>query len=362
MFVNIGEKIKNLRTMKGLSQDKFAQYLGVSCRDVVKWESGGGYPDFELIPVIANYFEVTTDELLCMEQFSNEDRIREYLDRFHEFVRSGKLPQAVETMRDGLTHFPNNYRFKCMLMYSLYLSCDRPAAIKHYSPEVIALSEDILASCTDDAIRLEAKRILCLHYYEDLNDTVSARDIARSLPGCISSREEMLPHVSEGENKLTYLAENIARNFGGMLRDMIAVAENDRSMSVDEKIAFYELADKLEELCYPDGDYLAENEPRMRRLVALMELYASKGDSEHTLCCLESAAECALAYDKLPQVSAHTSPLWRRVRSDKRRTDGAALDPRPLRDVFIQDVLSKQCLDFVKYTDRMHAVCDKIAH
>lgn len=67
MFINIGEKIKLHREEKKVSQDDFARYLGVTCKEVLKWENGELYPDFELIPTIANYFGVSTDELLCME-------------------------------------------------------------------------------------------------------------------------------------------------------------------------------------------------------------------------------------------------------------------------------------------------------
>ena len=126
---------------------------------------------------------ITTDELMCMEQFDNEDKIREYTDGFQEKVAAGNIKEALDVIREGIMYFPEEYRLKCLLMYGLYLSCDRPAMVKHYSGELLALGEEILDNCTDDPIRLEAKRLLCLHYYEDLRDTESAREIAMSLPG-----------------------------------------------------------------------------------------------------------------------------------------------------------------------------------
>ncbi len=62
MFINIGEKIKLRREEKNVSQNDFADYLGVTCKEVVKWENGELYPDFELVPVIANYFGVSADD------------------------------------------------------------------------------------------------------------------------------------------------------------------------------------------------------------------------------------------------------------------------------------------------------------
>jgi transcriptional regulator with XRE-family HTH domain len=61
----------------------------VSTQAVSKWESGG-YPDIELIPRIAKYFNVTTDELfgLPVNDCKNiEQRVAIYL---------GSLPSNEE--------------------------------------------------------------------------------------------------------------------------------------------------------------------------------------------------------------------------------------------------------------------------
>lgn len=59
---NIGSVIAELRKQKGVTQESLAKAVGVSAQAVSKWENGG-VPDIELLPVIADYFEVTLDEL-----------------------------------------------------------------------------------------------------------------------------------------------------------------------------------------------------------------------------------------------------------------------------------------------------------
>lgn len=63
MQLNLGTKIRELRRRDGCTQDNLAEALGVTAQAVSRWESGGSYPDMEMIPAIANYFHVSIDEL-----------------------------------------------------------------------------------------------------------------------------------------------------------------------------------------------------------------------------------------------------------------------------------------------------------
>ena len=58
----IGKNIAKLRKAKGVTQDELARFVGVTAQAVSKWENGG-VPDTELLPKIADYFNVSIDEL-----------------------------------------------------------------------------------------------------------------------------------------------------------------------------------------------------------------------------------------------------------------------------------------------------------
>lgn len=62
------EKCKRLRKEKGLSQEAFAEIMGVSRQAVSKWESGQSLPDVEKLVKISNYFGVTMDYLVKEER------------------------------------------------------------------------------------------------------------------------------------------------------------------------------------------------------------------------------------------------------------------------------------------------------
>ena len=67
MQLNLGQKIRELRHRDGRTQEALADALGVTSQAVSRWEMGGGYPDMEMIPSIANYFGVSIDELFGYE-------------------------------------------------------------------------------------------------------------------------------------------------------------------------------------------------------------------------------------------------------------------------------------------------------
>ena len=62
--MNIGQKILELRKQKGIKQEDLAAELGVTAAAVSKWENGYTLPDILMLGALADFFGVTTDELL----------------------------------------------------------------------------------------------------------------------------------------------------------------------------------------------------------------------------------------------------------------------------------------------------------
>ena len=71
--MTFGEKIQKLRREAGLSQESFAEQLGVSRQAVSKWETDRGYPETEKMIRISKLFHVTLDYLLDDENAPAED-------------------------------------------------------------------------------------------------------------------------------------------------------------------------------------------------------------------------------------------------------------------------------------------------
>ena len=62
--MNIGNKIQELRKKNNITQEKLASEMGVSVAAVSKWENANSMPDIIMLCSLADYFSITTDELL----------------------------------------------------------------------------------------------------------------------------------------------------------------------------------------------------------------------------------------------------------------------------------------------------------
>jgi len=89
--MEMGNKIKELRTKLGITQEELSKTLNVSSQAVSKWENGG-LPDLELIPEIAKYFNVTTDYLFDIKQGELVDIEK----KLYQYIRSLKLDERTE--------------------------------------------------------------------------------------------------------------------------------------------------------------------------------------------------------------------------------------------------------------------------
>ena len=68
----IGSFIAVLRKAQGMTQRQLAEKLNVSDKTVSRWERDEGSPDLALIPILAEIFSVSCDELLRGERLPGE--------------------------------------------------------------------------------------------------------------------------------------------------------------------------------------------------------------------------------------------------------------------------------------------------
>ena len=108
--LNISKCIVQKRKEKGITQEKLAEYIGVSKASVSKWESEQSYPDILLLPELATFFNVSVDELLGYSpQLTNEDIKKMYNKLSHEFAAKPfdeVMEQCNEIIKKYYSCFP----------------------------------------------------------------------------------------------------------------------------------------------------------------------------------------------------------------------------------------------------------------
>ncbi|MGN0484658.1 MAG: helix-turn-helix domain-containing protein [Lachnospiraceae bacterium] len=88
----IGEKIRELRIKSGLTQRDLAEALKVVPQAVSRWEHMEADPSVELLPKLADIFEVTIDELFGRE---NTKRVKKSDEEVRKIVR-----EEIQNMLD----------------------------------------------------------------------------------------------------------------------------------------------------------------------------------------------------------------------------------------------------------------------
>ena len=62
--MNFSENLKNLRKINKIDQNTLAKTLSVSAKTVSHWETGYTEPSISQLILLANYFDVSVEELI----------------------------------------------------------------------------------------------------------------------------------------------------------------------------------------------------------------------------------------------------------------------------------------------------------
>ena len=84
--MDIGNKIKQLRYKSGFTQEQLASKLGISAQSVSKWETSVSMPDITLLPLLAEEFGVSIDELFDLSAEQTLNRIEKRIEQEGELA------------------------------------------------------------------------------------------------------------------------------------------------------------------------------------------------------------------------------------------------------------------------------------
>ena len=87
------EKIRTLRKLNKLSQEKLAEIMNVSRQAIAKWELGKSYPDIDKLIEISNYFNISIDSLL--KEKNNDCKLKKNITKIGEYKMDKKIVEFL---------------------------------------------------------------------------------------------------------------------------------------------------------------------------------------------------------------------------------------------------------------------------
>ena len=229
MEFKMGAKIRALRKQKGISQEVLAQALGVSFQAVSKWETATTLPDVALIPAIASFFGVSTDELFDMNRMEQEQKVAAICREAAEY-RWDDPARAEARLRDALKLYPGNDVILNNLLYTLQTPDRRE--------EVVTLCQSILEITRDDEVKYDVLRILA-RTYREMGQQELVMPTLQQIPELYFSKLELVAHFTDGPEAIE-AAEGHARICRDDLIGMLArLSQLHREAGDAQKAAEY---------------------------------------------------------------------------------------------------------------------------
>lgn len=150
-MINLGNKIRELRVNKGLTQEQLATALNLSPQAISKWETGGGYPDVATLPVLAGYFGVSLDEMFEYDPEEIEEKIQKALYSSRGGLFGSDL--SIQILLDGIAAYPSGYILKRELLWH-YAERISKGDKSDIVEKALILGQQIIAECKDTFITL----------------------------------------------------------------------------------------------------------------------------------------------------------------------------------------------------------------
>ena len=329
MQIRLGEKIRELRKRDGRTQEALADALGVTGQAVSRWEANGGYPDMEIIPAIANYFNVTIDELFGHSLDEKQKRYDELYAEYDRLARRWENPDIlIPYLRNALAEFPGDEQLRISLAKQLYYKFNTPVhgrtdpetgiwtpiyekmREKEGWEEAEKIMLQLLETTRSKDIREECDQLL-FFIYTYIGEIDKAKAIAEQLNSICCCKDEMLESLygEEGERQ----KQNNIIFYATWLRHKINYLPLEDRIAPEKRIALLETYIAFLETLFEDT-FGFHTDDMCWLHMQLAELFAKQTDTGKTLYHLRKSCEYALKFDEYlnkGEKIRYTSPFLR---------------------------------------------------
>ncbi len=322
MHIQLGEKIRELRRHQGCTQENLAAALGVTAQAVSRWESGGSYPDMEMIPPIANYFGVSIDELFGYENGHDQkiQSIIQKIESYHLQYRSDDewVDECLTILREGLAEFPQNERLLILLADTLseagwrrhndWLYYDSEGYMQHgydtdqkneYWTESTKICENLIKTSSNTAIVTKAISLLVL-LYRNFGETDMAISYANQMPTLNDCREIMLASAAEGKEEAMYIGDFLLKAANQFAEQLVyGLIVNQHHYESDLPIEKIKGAISMFQLICDDGNFGIYHYSLVKLYLYLSRIQWERGYRDAAFESLDASLHHAKAFEAI---------------------------------------------------------------
>ena len=318
MTLNFGNNIKQLRLKRGLSQEKLAERLGVAPQSVSKWERNEGYPDITFLLSLADFFEVSLDELMGRDREKKEADILGILEKIEEYRHNGDHEAKNKLIVEAYNEHP--YDFRIIDWYIVTL-LDVADVVKN-KKEIEELCFYILGECTLEKCRYGAISSL-VELYGKIGEYEKALEFADRLPDMNCSREfeRCCIFPTSDERNFSQMANYINRGIENVLWFSTQIAAWRTTLDVSERIEILEKASTIGDTVYSENDYCVCHSIMADIHLLLFRFYSQTKKYDQALKSLRRAFVHEKSIDEISNsVVTQTSTILRGNKFDMRKT------------------------------------------
>ncbi len=353
MQIKLGEKIRELRKRDGRTQEALADALGVTGQAVSRWEANGGYPDMEIIPAIANYFNITIDELFGHSLDEKQKRYEELYSEYDRMAHRWESPDIlIPYLRNALAEFPGDEKLRIALAKQLFYKFDTPVHGRMDSEtglwtpiyekmreqegweEAEKIMLQLLDTTRDPDIRESCHQLL-FYIYTYIGEIDKAKAIAEHLNNIVCSKDEMLESLygEEGERQ----KQNNIIHYTTWLRHKISYLPLEDRIAPEKRITLRETYIAFLEALFEDTFGFHTDDMRCLHM-ELAELYAKQNDTTKVLYHLRKCCEYSLKFDEYlnkGEPIKFTSPFLR-LAAESDPKEWTATEQAPVTKVYME--------------------------
>lgn len=213
--MNIGNKIKELRRKRGITQEQLAGSIGISFQAVSKWENNIALPDITLAPILAGYFGISMDELFEFNLKEIESAVDSIADEAYKF-RESDPQRGREILEEGLKKYPDNEILLNNLLYVLNYTKN--------PDETIKIASSLIEKTNQADIKYDALRFLA-YAYKAKGDLKSAEAAINQIPEIYFTKLTEMAYLLEGKPKFEAADRQKWGSFENLIQMMEKLAE-----------------------------------------------------------------------------------------------------------------------------------------